>query len=265
MKVASTLQQLALSSSLLVSLVNGTSMKMDFLPLAHVRSDPIINPTCLSDHVHTFYGASEVHPYTTYNDLRNASGNSGNVVENKSLYWHPTVYEVDTSTNTYKIDPIFYASTYYVWNTGDATAFPDGFKMVAGFGGDPLARAQAGCANPSPCERDNCDTFDTSFFPATACSELEVEMAFPTCWDGVNIDSDDHKSHVAYSLGDGSFDGDCPSSHPVKLPQINFFFRIVPYSGGQHIFSDMTSFFHAGEKFCRTTILIQTSIFILNL
>ena len=37
--------------------VGATSIKMDFLPLADVRTDPIINPTCLADHVHTFYGA----------------------------------------------------------------------------------------------------------------------------------------------------------------------------------------------------------------
>ena len=65
-------------------------MKMDFLPLGDVRTDPIINPTCLSDHVHTFYGAQRMRPETTYEDLRSADGNSGNVVENKSLYWHPT-------------------------------------------------------------------------------------------------------------------------------------------------------------------------------
>ena len=43
----------------------------------------------------------------------------------------------------------------------------------------------------------------------------------------------------------GRFDGECPSSHPVKIPEIQFFFRIAPYSGGQHIFSDGTSFYHA--------------------
>lgn len=38
------------------SYASGTSMKMDFLPLGDVRTDPIISPDCLSDHVHTFYG-----------------------------------------------------------------------------------------------------------------------------------------------------------------------------------------------------------------
>ena len=36
----------------------GTSSKMDFLPLTDVRVDPIVNQQCLSDHVHTFYGAT---------------------------------------------------------------------------------------------------------------------------------------------------------------------------------------------------------------
>ena len=111
--------------------------------------------------------------------------------------------------------------------------------MVAGFNGDPLARAELSCADESRCERSNCRT-TSKFFPRQACSELEVSMAFPTCWDGVNLDSEDHQSHVSYDIDGGRFDGDCPPSHPVKLPEIQFFFRIVPYSGGQHIFAGMS-------------------------
>jgi len=221
-------------------------MKMDFLPLGDVRTDPIINPTCLSDHVHTFYGANQIRPETTYEDLRNANGNSGNVVENKSLYWHPTIYEVDPSTGIHRKVDIYFASTYYIWTTGETTAFPDGFKMVAGNDGTQEAKAGAECVDPFECERDDgCESDDTSFFPESGCGELEVSMNFPTCWDGVNIDSDDHTSHVSYDLEGGVFDGECPSTHPVKIPQISFFFRIVPYNGGKHIFADNTSFFHA--------------------
>lgn len=218
---------------------------MDFLPLGNVRTDPIINPDCLSDHVHTFYGAASMRPETTYADLRNVNGNSGNVEENKSLYWHPTVYEVDPDTNVHTKIDIYFASAYYIWTTGKATAFPDGFKMIAGFNGIREARAQAECVAPFDCERDNCDTDDTSFFPVSGCAELEASMAFPTCWDGTNIDSEDHMSHVSYDIDGGIFDGDCPKSHPIKLPEIQFFFRIVSYRGGKHIFADGTSFYHA--------------------
>lgn len=47
-----------------------------------------------------------------------------------------------------------------------------------------------------------------------------------------------------YTL-DGELDGPCPESHPVRLPKIRLFFRIMPYSGGWHTFSDMSSVFHA--------------------
>lgn len=45
---------------------------------------------------------------------------------------------------------------------------------------------------------------------------IRAELMFPSCWDGVNLDSEDHKSHVAYpSL---VINGECPDTHPVRLP-----------------------------------------------
>merc|ERR1712025_411639 len=43
----------------------------------------------------------------------------------------------------------------------------------------------------------------------------------------------------------GEFWGDCPDSHPIALPQIHLFFRIMPYDGGWHTFSDGSDVFHA--------------------
>ena len=42
------------------------------------------------------------------------------------------------------------------------------------------------------------------------------------CWDGKNLDSPDHSSHVTYSGGYASGGGACPSAFPVKLPQIMY-------------------------------------------
>jgi len=66
----------------------------------------------------------------------------------------------------------------------------------------------------------------------------------PSCWDGANLDSADHRSHVAYPKR-GEADGKCPKTHPVRLPQIAVFTRIAPYLGGVHLFSDGTGYFHA--------------------
>ena len=63
--------------------VDATSIKMDFLPFGAIRTDPLLNPTCLSDHVHTMYGAKvSVRPELTYDDMRQAPENSGNTEEN---------------------------------------------------------------------------------------------------------------------------------------------------------------------------------------
>jgi hypothetical protein len=52
-------------------------------------------------------------------------------------------------------------------------------------------------------------------------------ITFPTCWDGVNLDSPDHRSHVLYSeleakSNDVGPTGKCPESHPVVVPQVMF-------------------------------------------
>ena len=169
----------------------GTSMKIDYLRLANVRTDPITHPDGPSPHVHSFYGATEAAPGTTYEALRNAAGNTGNVEENKSLYWHPTIYRyVD---GRYEIQDTSYFSTYYVWPTGATTAFPDGLKMIGGGAGYEAARQEADCLNPGPCPDGGCDRWN-DFFPATSCDELELSMLMPSCWDGVNLDSADHRA-----------------------------------------------------------------------
>ena len=86
----------ALILALAAAVVQADFFRNDFLPVGHVRTDAIINPNCLSDHVHTFYGPPLLYPKVTFDDLRNSDPNlsSGNIMENQSLYWHPAVYHV---------------------------------------------------------------------------------------------------------------------------------------------------------------------------
>jgi len=70
-----------------------------------------------------------------------------------------------------------------------------------------------------------CSGSDTVGIPKdTKCQKIRQTIVFPTCWDGKNLDSPDHKSHVAYgssrSAGGG---GSCTDAKfPVKLPQIMY-------------------------------------------
>jgi hypothetical protein len=94
--------------------------------------------------------------------------------------------------------------------------------------GDPLARTKAAVSPKfrqltytclqTPSTRSG----ETLYFPNTTCpSGLMSNVRFPTCWDGLNLDSADHMSHVAYPAS-GTFEngGPCPSTHPVRLPQL---------------------------------------------
>ena len=49
---------------------------------------------------------------------------------------------------------------------------------------------------------------------------LLMQISFPMCWNNKTLDSPDHRSHMAYPTGYS--DGDCPRTHPVRLPQIYF-------------------------------------------
>jgi hypothetical protein len=63
---------------------------------------------------------------------------------------------------------------------------------------------------------------ETLDFPIKPCpAGIMINHRFPTCWDGVNLDSPNHREHVSYPAT-GTFEngGACPSSHPVRLPQI---------------------------------------------
>lgn len=68
-------------------------------------------------------------------------------------------------------------------------------------------------------------TPQTKEFPKTNCPNgVRAQVFFPSCWDGVNLDSPDHQSHVAYPTG--SYDsGPCPEGFPVRL--VSIFYEVI--------------------------------------
>jgi len=44
------------------------------------------------------------------------------------------------------------------------------------------------------------------------------------CWDGVNLDSPDHQSHMYNTITSDGFTNapKCPASHPVRMPQVAY-------------------------------------------
>ncbi|KAL7277062.1 hypothetical protein ACG7TL_008907 [Trametes sanguinea] len=97
-------------------------------------------------------------------------------------------------------------------------AFPKGFRMLAG---DTTRRTFNASSFADQAIDFVCLTDDgspeASPMPTQQCpGGLRAQVFFPSCWDGVNLDSPDHKSHVAYPIQ--AFNGgDCPDTHPVHL------------------------------------------------
>jgi len=50
-----------------------------------------------------------------------------------------------------------------------------------------------------------------------AGSQLNIRLQAPSCWNGLYLDTPDHKSHMAYPIA-----GRCPADHPIALPMIEF-------------------------------------------
>jgi len=109
-----------------------------------------------------------------------------------------------------------------------------GFRMLAGDAGQT---DQSKVSKGNICHRCWTSTNDNNFVggaPCTGSDTVEIPsdpkckmirqtIIFPTCWDGKNLDSPDHKSHMAYGQGSGANGGGaCPSSHPVKVPQVMY-------------------------------------------
>lgn len=121
------------------------------------------------------------------------------------------------------------SNTYYLPRDGPTqkkiVAFPPGLRMI---GGNAMATAHetqfpAG-AHPYSfvCLQTSGPSPQTDEIPRGPCpAGLRAQIIFPSCWDGKNLDSPDHTSHMSYPIGrpDG---GDCPATHPVKVPVLFF-------------------------------------------
>ena len=85
--------------------------------------------------------------------------------------------------------------------------------------------------------------------PNARRAALRLHVTFPSCWDGKNLDSASHQSHVVYPVR-----GRCPSRFSHALPQISLIYRypttggagVTLASGGQ--FSGHADFFNAWRQ-----------------
>lgn len=179
--------------------------------------DPIIFPNQPgASHQHDFISNNNTNAASTATTLKAGKTNCFNT-KDTAAYWAPTVYK-----GTTPVHPIGVTVYYLTAQSGKITPYPPGFKEVAG-NSKATSAAQAthifwGCSTTFPTE---------PVAPTCKSGEgLHVRVDFADCWNGRDLDSPDHVSHVAYSVN-----GVCPSGFPVGIPALSVLLKYQTNDG----------------------------------
>lgn len=192
--------------------------------ISHFNADdPIVSPGQPGNsHMHSFYGNTSTDAYTTTATLMGSRSDCINGMGrvDHSAYWVPSLYKVNQAgakvlyANGYQTNVVYYRRAGGVAGP-EVEPFPKGLRMIAG-------DSKATSPQPIWMVMWGCGQGGQQYPDIPICSDpsqpLHASLVFPSCWDGVHLDSADHKSHMAYADRNGS----CPSSHPVSLPEVVF-------------------------------------------
>jgi Domain of unknown function (DUF1996) len=206
------------------------------------NDDPIVYPNQFGkSHLHQFIGNDSTNAASTLASLQ-AATTSCRRTGDTAAYWTPALIQ-----GTTPVTPTGATIYYRRLTVKVPRAFPAGLKMIAG-------SSMAMTAQNLRVTSWNCgpllDVANSSEIPTCPDgANLRLHIRFPSCWDGKNLDSADHHSHMAYVIGRG-----CPKSHPVSVPAIELIMKYPVVggagyqlsSGGQ--FSGHADFFNAWNQ-----------------
>ncbi|KAI1166367.1 hypothetical protein F5B18DRAFT_659830 [Nemania serpens] len=210
------------------------------------RLDPVVQPgSSPSSHVHHIVGGNAFNASMTGDVATRATCTTCEMAEDFSNYWTAALYFKHQNGSYHRVPVIpvnpgnldGYGGTsggltvYYTQRdlTRDAIAqnpvktFPPGFRMTVG---SPTASGAAHVGLRYQCLSVGGGRGpETPDFPKTPCAGgIFVTNHFPACWDGKNLDSPDHQSHMYNTITTDGFLAapPCPASHPVRMPQVTY-------------------------------------------
>jgi hypothetical protein len=179
-------------------------------PMPSADGDGIFRTVCLYSHMRTEDPLIAGPTYLNMYWGKTGTGNStcrGGIVD-RSVYWLPAL--IDTKTRTPlapELIHVYFESGYLGVRPDQVQPMPAGLRMLAG----DASHAGWKCWDAGGATRP-------AIPHCPAGDHADLELYFPQCWNGRDLDSPDHKSHMAYATpGRG-----CPVTHPVALPQISY-------------------------------------------
>ena len=192
------------------------------------NDDPVVYPFQQgAAHHHTFFGNTSVNyksDLMTFATTGNSTCKGG--IMNRSAYWMPSM--IDTASKA-AIKPdvaIFYYKTGRT-PSNLINVPPKGLRMIAG--NAKATSSTTSKANYTCLSRVPFYGWKTSIPACNVGETMQMHVAFPQCWDGKNLDSPDHQSHMAHTVSTLTTANKCPTSHPIALPQVsvNFNYKVT--------------------------------------
>jgi hypothetical protein len=205
--------------------------------------DPIVYPgDAGKSHLHIYFGNVDASASTTPANVTKAAASTcfGGTLNN-TAYWTPGLVDIRTGKPWVpEADGalFYYKGGYLGVKMADIQPFPAGLRMIAGNAASTSENMDRGVIRIW-CEHG--DGTPRGRIPNCKRGEqLSFEVIFPQCWDGKNLDSPDHKSHMAYA------NNGCPSTHPVPLPEISMNLHYIVEESGTDQYLRLSSDNYAG-------------------
>lgn len=178
------------------------------------RADPIVAPGhSHGSHLHQFVANVGTRASSTYDEMIRAE-TTCMLSADTSAYWVPALLDRKGRAAELRSANAYYRAS--ATRAGMIVAFPQDLRIVAGApdvrtGTDTVVGWSCDDASPYRPKIPNCKKQPGRY--------VKAHIVFPSCWDGVNLDSADHRSHVAYPDG-----ARCPATHPVPVPRLSMHF-----------------------------------------
>jgi len=172
-----------------------------------------------ASHLHAYFGNTAVNFASTQASIEK-TGNStcAGGTANRTGYWVPAVIDTKDGTPLKPFEILVYYKTGHI--EGDnVKPFPAGLRMVQGDmkSTGPQEKIYWNCVAAD----GTTVSFKTIPADCPVGASVEASIDFPFCWDGVNLDSPDHKSHMSFEVWNNATKKvQCPTTHPVELPML---------------------------------------------
>lgn len=211
-----------------------------------LKDDPIVYPGQPGkSHLHQFYGNTSANAYSDYTSLRTAGASTCMSPLNRSAYWMPamldgkgSVVRPDYIAIYYKrrpaSDPKCSLASGDPQAEGNCVGLPNGLKFVFGYdmvtNKAPTGAAYFNCIEGQGSTQGHYPSIPAAIPFCRTGGRIGAVIHAPQCWDGKNLDSPNHRDHVAYmSYGSWGYPK-CPSTHPYVIPEFTLqaWYSIAP-------------------------------------